>query len=289
MSTYVIGDIHGCYKELQEILTLIEFDPKEDILWSAGDLINRGPQSLEVLRFFKNLGDRAIVVLGNHEFSLLAIAQGNMAFSRPNDTFAPILSAPDLPEIIDWLRHLPLLHHDKNFNSTLVHAGLPPQWDFEQARYHAYEVETMLRSKQYKKFLKNLYGNKPDRWSAALKGWKRLRFIVSCFTRIRYCNRSGKLLFNIRDFNDTGFNVTGVALPHIKTHDDGKPWFLVPRASRDMNIIFGHWARLGCYKGQGIRALDSGCVWGGMLTVVRLEDNETFNSPCAGECQPDED
>jgi len=279
MSTYAIGDIHGCYKEFQEMLEIIEFNPEKDVLWSTGDLINRGPHSLEVLRFFMNLGDRAVVVLGNHEFHLLAMASGRTEFNRPKDTLEPILKAPDLSNIIEWLRNRPLLHYDEVFDVSLIHAGLPPQWNFEQALYHAHEVENTLRGKNYKKFLKNLYGNKPIRWSNNLKGWNRLRFIVSCFTRIRYCDRSGKLMFNIKD----------APMPHLETNKVGQPWFLIPRASQDMNIICGHWARLGCYEGFGIRALDSGCVWGGMLTTIRLDDNYTFSLPCPGECCPDDD
>jgi len=277
MSTYAIGDIHGCYKELQEMLKLIKFNPEKDILWSAGDIINRGPNSLEVLRFFKNLGERTVVVLGNHEFHLLAMANGRTEFSRPKDTLETILKAPDLPELIEWLRFRPLLHYDEQFDSTLIHAGLAPQWNFQQARYYAREVETVLRGKNYKKFINKLYGNKPTKWSNTLKGWDRLRFIVSCFTRIRYCDRNGRLLFNKKD----------APMPHIETNDVGQPWFLIPRASQNMNIICGHWSRLGCYEGFGIRALDSGCLWGGMLTVIRLEDNKTFSLPCKGECQPD--
>jgi bis(5'-nucleosyl)-tetraphosphatase (symmetrical) len=280
MSTYAIGDIQGCYTELQRLLELIHFEPSQDVLWSTGDLVNRGPNSLEVLRFFKALGKNAIVVLGNHDMHLLAVAAGNLQYLKPKDTLTPILQAPDREELIRWLRQRPFLHHDADLGLTMVHAGLPPQWNLLQARQCAVEVEETLRGPQFQDYLANLYGDEPKKWSEKLKGWERMRFITNCFTRLRYCNAKGKLILKKKGSPD--FNV--------QKNDDDKPWFSwAHRASHDMQIIFGHWATLGYYTGNGVYALDSGCVWGGTLTALRLEDKQIFSVPCAGECLPTND
>ena len=279
MSTYAIGDIQGCYTELQCLLELIHFNPAQDVLWSTGDLVNRGPNSLEVLRFFKGLGKNAIVVLGNHDMHLLAVAAGHLQYLKPKDTLTPILQAPDREELIHWLRQRPFLHHDADLGLTLVHAGLPPQWNLLQARLCAVEVEETLRGPQFQDYLANLYGDEPKKWSVKLKGWERIRFITNCFTRLRYCNAKGKLTLKKKG-SPNG----------IDKKDEDKPWFSWDhRASKDMQIIFGHWATLGHYVGNGVYALDSGCVWGGALTALRLEDKQTFTIPCAGECLPTND
>jgi len=276
MSTYAIGDIQGCYTELQRLLELIHFDPREDVLWSAGDLVNRGPNSLEVLRFFKALGKRAIVVLGNHDIHLLAIASGNFQYLKSKDTLTPILQAPDREELIQWLRQRPFLHHDPEFGLTMIHAGLPPQWNLLQARQYAVEIEETLRGSTFQDYLANLYSDEPKKWSEKLKDWERKRFITNCFTRLRYCNAKGKLALKKKgNPND------------VDKNDEDKPWFSWShRASNDMQIIFGHWATLGHYTGNGVYALDSGCVWGGALTALRLEDKQVFSVSCAGECFP---
>lgn len=274
MATYAIGDIQGCYSELQQLLELIHFDSRNDILWSVGDLVNRGPQSLEVLRFFKQLGERAIVVLGNHDLQLLTVAHGHTEYLRPGDTLTPILRATDCQELVTWLRHCPLLHHDADLGFTLIHAGLPPQWDLSHARQYAAEVETALRGSHYGEFLDNLYGSDPKKWSNDLEGFERLRFITNCFTRLRYCNAKGKLALKKKDYPQT-------------RDDDYQPWFSLPnRASRDLRIIFGHWSTLGYYVGNNVYALDNGCVWGGKLVALRLEDRQVFSIPCKGECIP---
>ncbi len=279
MSTYAIGDIQGCYTELHRLLEVIQFNPKEDLLWCTGDLVNRGPHSLEVLRFIKQLGNRAITVLGNHDLHLLAVAREHTDYLHPQDTLKPVLQAADGEELIDWLRRRPFLHHDADLGLTLIHAGLPPQWDLLQARQCACEVEETIRGPKYYKYLANLYGDIPDKWSNNLTGWDRLRFITNCFTRLRYCNAKGKLALKKK------------GPPGTEKFNNGEyiPWFLVPnRASQEMQIIFGHWSTLGYYAGNGVYALDTGCLWGGMLTALRLEDRMLFQVPCAGECQPGE-
>ncbi len=270
MSTYAIGDIQGCYTELQRLLEHIRFDPSQDILWCTGDLVNRGPNSLEVLRFFKALKERAVVVLGNHDLHLLAVAQGSD--QKPGDTLTPILEAPDREELLEWLRYRPFLHNDLGF--TMIHAGIPPQWDLLQARRCATELEETLQGKKYQEYLAHLYGNDPKKWSEELTGWDRLRFISNCFTRLRYCNAKGKLALKKKH------------PPLLDNNDEDKPWFLWPH--HDMQIIFGHWATLGHYIGHGVYALDSGCVWGGALTALRLEDKQVFSVSCNGECVPPE-
>lgn len=276
MSTYAIGDIQGCYQDLQSLLQLIQFDPTQDTLWFTGDLVNRGPKSLEVLRFIKNLNERAIAVLGNHDIHLLAVAENNVQYLKPQDTLGSILSAPDREELLEWLRNRPLLHHDSTLGFTMIHAGLPPEWDLQQARECANEVEQALRGEQYKDYLKNIYGNKPKKWSEELEGWERLRFITNCFTRLRYCSAKGKLALKKKDN------------PLLKANEDKhQAWFLWShRASREHNIIFGHWSTLGYYADHGVYALDTGCLWGGSLTALRLEDKQVFSLPCKGICDP---
>lgn len=279
MSTYAIGDIQGCYKELQQLLELVKFNPDVDVLWCTGDLVNRGSNSLEVLRFFKSLQERAIVVLGNHDMHLLAVAYGNTRYLKPKDTLTPILQAPDRDELIEWLRYRPFLYHDAQFELTMVHAGLPLQWDLQQARQCATEVEEVLRGPQCQKYLANLYGNEPKKWSLKLTRWERLRFITNCFTRLRYCNTKGKLALKKK----------GPPNFELIDKEEDKPWFWWPhRASCDLQIIFGHWATLGYYANYGVYGLDSGCVWGGALTALRLEDKQVFTLPCAGECLPND-
>ena len=270
MSTYALGDIQGCYTELQALLELIHFNPNQDILWCTGYLVNRGPHSLEVLRFFKGLKKHAIVVLGNHDLHLLAVAH-NRKNLKAQDTLTAILNAPDIEDLLIWLRHRPLLHHDADLGFIMIHAGLPPQWDLLQARQCASELEEILQGPNYTQYLDHLYGDKPKKWSNQLTGWERLRFISNCFTRLRYCNADGKLALKKK------------TNPFINNTED-KPWFKYYHSN--INILFGHWATLGYYTEPGIYALDSGCVWGGALTALRLEDKQVFTVPCAGEATP---
>ncbi len=262
MAVFAIGDVQGCHSELERLLDRIDFDPSEDSLWFTGDLVNRGPRSLDVLRFVKGLGSRAVTVLGNHDLHLLAIAAGT-AKLRKSDTLDAVLSAPDRDELLHWLRHRPLLHHDPVLGYTLLHAGLPPQWDLIQALACARELEVVLRGPTHVEFFRAMYGDEPKRWSPGLSGMERLRFIVNCFTRLRYCNAQGEL--DLKSKGAPGKQPAGLL-----------PWFEVPgRASRELHILFGHWSTLGDVEGERIYALDTGCVWGGRLTAMRLDGDDS--------------
>lgn len=257
MAIWAIGDIQGCFDSLQRLLERLKFDPARDRLWFTGDLVNRGPSSLETLRFVKNLGDAALTVLGNHDLHLLAIA----ARQRPphrHDTLHGVLDAPDAEELLDWLKSCPLLHHEAGW--VLIHAGLPPQWDVATAERLAGEVEAVLRGPDCEVFFSHMYGNIPDIWSQDLTGWARLRFITNCLTRMRFCDEDGRL-----DLKEKG--APGTQPAHLL------PWFDVAgRRSRGARIVFGHWSTLGFYAGEGCYGLDSGCLWGGELTALRLKD-----------------
>ena len=270
MSTYAIGDIQGCYDQLTELLRLIEFKPDRDRLWFVGDLVNRGPKNLEVLRFVKNLGDGAITTLGNHDLHLLAVAYEHRDIHHKNDTFHDIVAASDYRELIDWLRQQPLLHHDETLGYTMVHAGLPPQWNLTRAQQCANEIQQVLRSDMIETFLANMYGNQPARWEETLSGWDRLRFITNSFTRLRFCDAEGTEDFKYNQ-------AIGTQPEHLM------PWFQVPgRMNEDLKIIFGHWAALGHYHGDNVFALDSGCVWGGQLTAMKIaEQPEYYQVGCA--------
>jgi bis(5'-nucleosyl)-tetraphosphatase (symmetrical) len=263
MPTYAIGDLQGCYDELQVLLARLRFDPTRDRLWFAGDLVNRGPQSLECLRFVRSLGNAAVTVLGNHDLHLLAIALVPGTKPKSKDTLEPILTAPDRDELLDWLRHRPLLHRDPHLQHTLIHAGLPPQWDIELAAQCAQEVEHALRDTHDSRgLLSNMYGDQPDRWSDALTGYERLRFITNCLTRMRFCDAGGRL-----DLKRKGT---------INDAPQGQyPWFRVPgRRSQGTRIVCGHWSALGFYEGEDVLAIDTGCVWGGSLCAARLDRRE---------------
>ncbi len=266
MSIYAIGDIQGCFDELLRLLDTLSFNEHTDQLWFAGDLVNRGPKSLETLRFVKSLGDAAITVLGNHDLHLLA-ASCAPKIAHKKDSLLPILEAPDSDELVDWLRHRPLFHFNDDF--CLVHAGLPPQWDFKRAQKMAMLAEQALRGSNYQAFLKQMYGNKPNIWSSNLKGVERLRYIVNCFTRMRYCDADGRL-----DFIHSG--------PPGSQPKGLVPWFDAPkRKNTDMRIIFGHWSSLGYYEGSNCYAIDTGCLWGGQLTALRLgEQVQRFSIDC---------
>jgi bis(5'-nucleosyl)-tetraphosphatase (symmetrical) len=272
MAAYAIGDIQGCYRELLKLLETIGFDSGCDRLWFTGDLVNRGPQSLEVLRFVKQLGNRAVTVLGNHDLHLLILAHGVSRKPHKHDTLTRILAAPDREELLDWLRQRPCLYHDDTSGFTLIHAGLPPQWDLAKARQCALEVEAVLRGGDYRQFLNALYGDTPECWSEDLQGWDRLRFIINCLTRLRYCDSSGRLALDEK-------GPPGTQAPGLL------PWYEIPeRASRGMKIIFGHWSTLrltpeSMNKNQ-VYPLDTGCVWGGELTALRLSDRRFYSVGC---------
>jgi bis(5'-nucleosyl)-tetraphosphatase (symmetrical) len=268
MATYAIGDIQGCFTKLQALLSHINFKPHSDQLWFAGDLVNRGPASLATLRFIKSLAKPAVVVLGNHDLHLLAVASGKVE-QRPSDTLTEILQAPDCQELCQWLRQQKLLHFDPKLNFAMVHAGLAPAWDMSTALSCAKEVETVLQSDAYADFFANMYGNQPDCWQPSLAGWDRLRFICNCLTRIRFCDSQGRLELMVKENLD-------------KAPAGLLPWFALPeRRTQEQPILFGHWAALqGQVTGHNVYALDGGCVWGGRLIAMRLEDGQRLHIPC---------
>jgi bis(5'-nucleosyl)-tetraphosphatase (symmetrical) len=271
MPTYAIGDIQGCCDEFETLLERISFDANCDRLWLVGDLVNRGPRSLDVLRLVRKLGESVTTVLGNHDLHLLAAALAPSEQLKPDDTLGEIFAAPDRDELLDWLRNRPILHHDPDLNYTMIHAGLPADWDFSQARECAIELENALRDDAASaELFAHMYGDRPDRWSSDLKGMDRLRFITNCFTRLRFCHVDGRL-----------------ALRHKGSIADAPsglvPWFRTPnRRTRDLRIVCGHWSALGLYEGDGVLSIDTGCVWGSTLCAVRLDQPAPpIHVPCS--------
>lgn len=265
MAVYAVGDIQGCYVELQQLLEQIRFDPTQDKLWFVGDLVNRGPGSLQVLRYVKFLGDSAITVLGNHDLHLLAVAEGAAELHR-SDTLDEVLGAPDRDELLAWLRQQRLLHAEGNY--VLVHAGLLPQWSVNQAASFAREVERSLRGEDYATFLARMYGNTPHNWNDDLAGYKRLRVITNVFTRMRICTPQGEMEFKFKG------EVEKIPLGYV-------PWFEAPgRKSQKATVICGHWSALGLKVMPNVIALDTGCLWGGPMTAIRLEDRLLFQVSC---------
>ena len=265
MAIYAVGDVQGCHAELARLLEDIRFDVAEDKLWLVGDLVNRGPDSLEVLRLVKSLGDSAITVLGNHDLHLLAVAEGTAELNR-NDTLDEILNAPDRDELLHWLRNQRLLYAQDGY--VLVHAGLLPQWSVAQAEKLASEVETALRGDDYAVFLAHMYGNAPHGWDDNLSGYKRLRVIVNAFTRMRISTKEGEMEFKFKG------EVENIPAGYM-------PWFDIPkRASRDATVIVGHWSALGLLLRKNVIALDTGCLWGGPMSAIRLDDRKLFQVSC---------
>lgn len=265
MATYVIGDIHGCFDELQLLLAAINFNPQHDTLWFTGDLINGGPKPAEVMRFIKELGTKHICVLGNHDLVLLAMAAGQI--TPQNDRaigFDPVFAAPDWQDLIAWLRMRPLVHFDPKFNILLVHAGVLPHWNLQQILGYAQEVAGLLHGPQYKQLYANMFGNEPHTWSEELTSWPRVRFLINCFTRMRFCTADGKL-----DLTTKG--LAAQAPPGYA------PWFQFPRAD-DLKIIFGHWAALRGHTGVAHAiAMDTGCVWGDSLSALCLDSDQLYS------------
>jgi len=268
MATYAIGDIQGCFEQLLALLDRLGFDPSDDRLWLAGDLVNRGPDSLRTLRFVKGLGDSAISVLGNHELHLVALAYGSESWSEP--PLLAVLEAQDRDELIDWLRARPLLHRDRALGFAMVHAGLAPQWDLDAAEACARELEAVLSGPECGAFVAEMYGNQPDVWDESLRGTDRLRFITNCFTRMRYCDPQGRL--NLEPKGPPGTQPA----PYL-------PWFEVSgRRSRGEKLLFGHWSSLGYQALGDVWALDGGCIWGRTLTALRIDlpEPEAVHMPC---------
>ncbi len=266
MATYAIGDVQGCFEPLQRLLEKLRFDPANDTLWFAGDLVNRGPQSLESLRFVKSLGQSAITVLGNHDIHLLALYYGLRPRGK-DPTLEQVLDAPDVEELIVWLQQQPLLHQSKS--NVLVHAGLHPHWTIETATTLAREVEAILHKLDGKDALAPLYGPTDGEWASADKSEHRLRYAVNCFTRMRFCNQKAA--------PDFKYSCAPGEQPKKL-----QPWFTIDnRPTETLSIIFGHWAALGVHHQPGIFALDSGCVWGNALTALNLDDFTFYQVACS--------
>jgi bis(5'-nucleosyl)-tetraphosphatase (symmetrical) len=270
MTRYAIGDIQGCYDELRTLLQRIRFSADRDQLWFVGDLVNRGPKSLETLRFVRDLGDNAITVLGNHDLHLLALALGGRDKPKSGDTLNPVLEAPDRDQLIEWLLHRPLAHHAASQRDLLLHAALIPPWTVDTALTLAREVQKVLRDDPRKLF-QNMYGNSPDEWSDSLKGMDRLRFTINVFTRMRVCTAEGRIDLKMKG----GPN---------KAKAPFRPWFeFDQRKSRETRLIFGHWSALGFVNDHGVVGLDTGCVWGNALTAFDLDDERApISLKCAG-------
>ena len=258
MATYVIGDVQGCFDELQELVRYINFNSRKDQLWFVGDLVNRGPKSLQTLRWIKSLGNSAVTVLGNHDLHLLAAYAGAKDI-RTTSSLYNVLQAKDIEKLISWLRQQSLLRYNKTLQFAMVHGGLAPQWSIKEALNYSQEVGKVLKSKKYKDFLFNMYGDQPKQWDGRLKGWNRLRTITNFMTRLRYCNNKGEMSFT--DKGPPGTQSRGM-----------KPWYEIPsRKSQDTTIVFGHWSTLGYKHENNIISTDTGCLWGGQLTAIKME------------------
>lgn len=268
MATYAIGDIQGCYTSFQRLLQKIRFNPSLDRLWLVGDLVNRGPDSLAVLRWAKAHEKSVITVLGNHDLHALAVYEGFVAAHRL-DTLEELLAAADAPALFDWLRQQRLAYAEDDF--LLVHAGLLPQWNRARTLELAQEVETVLSGPNYRDFLNKMYGNQPDTWTDDLASLDRLRVITNALTRLRICSSKGRMEFQFKG----------------ELHNVPRgyhAWFEVPvRASHDCTVIFGHWSALGLMLRDNLMALDTGCLWGGSLTAIRLLDRQVFQVACVAE------
>ena len=259
MAVYAIGDLQGCYDPFCELLDELRFDPATDTLWLTGDLVNRGPKSLKTLRFVKSLGDSAITVLGNHDLHLLALSERKVRNDGRFDSIQKVLTASDSDELLDWLRHRPLAHYDKSLRTLLVHAGVHPKWSVKKTMARAAEVEAALTGDNYRALLAKMYGNTPRAWSGKLRGYKRLRFIINCLTRMRMLTNNGRL------------NFAHSGSPY-RARKNLVPWFKVEDAAwHGKRIVFGHWSALGLIVLPDLVSLDTGCVWGRQLTAVRLD------------------
>jgi len=270
MSHYVVGDIQGCYAEFRQLLDTIAFNAARDRLWLVGDLVNRGPDSLSVLRTVMSFGDAATTVLGNHDLHLLIVAAGHRS-AHAADTLATILEAPDRAELLDWLRRRPLVVSEGDL--LLVHAGLLPSWTPEAAVMLSREVEEVLGSERHDDFLRRLYGDEPARWDAALTGYDRLRVIVNACTRLRFCASDDTIMLGEK--RGPAHAPAGFA-----------PWFVHrERKSAGVTVFCGHWSSLDLMLAPNVMMLDSGCLWGGTLTAIRLDDGRVFQIPSRAPAQ----
>ncbi|EEX51268.1 bis(5'-nucleosyl)-tetraphosphatase (symmetrical) ApaH [Pasteurella dagmatis] len=267
MATYLVGDLQGCYDELQLLLEKVKFDPTKDQLYLVGDLVARGDKSLECLRFVKSLGQSAKTVLGNHDLHLISTALG-IKRVKPRDRVDAIFNAPDFNELINWLRHQPLLIHNELHNFVMVHAGISPDWNLATAKRCANEVEEVLRNGNYHHLIENMYQNHPDRWDENLHGLDRLRYSINVFTRMRFCYWDHRLDFDCKQ-------------PPESAPEELTPWFNLDNPLyQNTPIVFGHWASLvDTPTPTDIYALDTGCVWGNRMTMLRWEDKQYFTQP----------
>lgn len=266
MATYVVGDLQGCLDPLKALLAEVGFSAAQDHLWLVGDLVNRGPQSPDVLRFLRDMGDRVRAVLGNHDLYLLAVAAGIPAKDKAGDTIQAVFDTPDCAELIDWLRGIPLMYVEGQW--AMVHAGLLPQWRVPQALALAQEVSEQLRGPDWRSFLLELCGNKPAQWQESLSGWDRYRIVINAMTRMRFMTSAGVL-----ELKPKG--------PPENAPEGLIPWYAAEGAAwRTHTILTGHWSALGLRDMGHVIALDSGCVWGGKLSALRLEDRRTFQVDC---------
>ncbi len=256
MSIYAIGDVQGCFSQLKALLRELDFKSDKDKLWFAGDIVNRGPDSLKTIRFIKSLEDNAVTVLGNHDLHLLAVANGHKKQSE-KDTIQDILNAADSQKLLDWLIQRPLLHYQEKHHVCMSHAGLFPEWTLDQALANAAEVEKVLQSSKADEFFHHMYGDKPNKWSDHLEGWDRLRFITNSFTRMRYLRDDMKLSLKEKGAPD-------------KQADNIHPWFVFEKADENLNILFGHWSTLKNPNIDFLHPLDTGCLWGGKLTALKV-------------------
>ena len=259
MSVWAIGDIQGCYDPFRRLLDAIDFDPRNDTLWLSGDLVNRGPKSLKTLRFVSSLGDSVVTVLGNHDLHLLALEAGVVRFGKRFGSLQKLLNAPDVEELCHWLRYRPLAHYDDKLNTLMVHAGTHPDWSVKKTLARAAEVEAALQKYDYPVLLGKMYGNTPNAWSGKLTGYKRLRFIINCLTRMRMVSADGHL-----DLNFSG--------SPWRARKGLRPWYQAECAARgNTRMVFGHWSALGLIVLPNVVSLDTGCVWGRQLTAVRMD------------------
>ena len=274
---FAVGDVQGCLTPLRQLLTRLDFDPVRDRLIVVGDLVNRGPASLDVLRYLHGLGDAATCLLGNHDLHLLAAARSGRFNTR--DTLAEVMAAPDRDALLSWLRHRPLAYWHAPTETLLVHAGLAPQWSVVDALTLAGEVSDVLRSAAGDALLDQLYGNDPDRWEPSLQGLPRWRFIINALTRLRMVHGDGRLALRHK------------GPPAAIDEADVHPWFAAPgRASAGTRIVFGHWSMLGQvhWPEAEVYGLDTGCVWGGQLTALELFSGSATAQACPAACSPDE-
>ncbi len=270
VNCYVVGDIQGCSSELRRLLDAVRFDPSRDQLWLVGDLINRGPDSLGTLRLARELGSPCVALLGNHELSVLAQLLGDNPDLRPGRLARELAAAPDAAELLEWLRFRPLAHLD--LGCLMIHAGLPPQWTVSDALRHAQQAQSLLQGPEHPAYLGGMYGDDPVCWSEELQGLARWRFIINCFTRLRYCSADGALALAEK-------RGPGQATANLL------PWFALPgRRSQEQEILFGHWSTLGqvYWPAHRVWGLDTGCVWGGRLTALTLPDRRLIQAPSPG-------